>query len=221
MRKHTIQAGLISAAATFAVFANAAVFALPAKGGPVHSPEPVTPIPNSAPTGGSDTTSGTGDDTTSKQPPVPGPTGDQHRLAAPQLQTCQGRATAITAIMKRIDTRTQNQFTLFGTVAANVESFYTSSGKAVSNYDQLVAAIATAKGQAQTDLTTLQTASTIDCSGSDPKGQVTAFQSDLKTEMTDLQSYRSAIKDLIKAVAAANGVTVSSSSQTSATGGQQ
>lgn len=145
------------------------------------------------------------------------------RLAAAQLRSCQNRENAINNILNRISTREQNQLTLFGTIATRVENFYTSKGNAVSNYDQLVAAIDNAKSQAQTDLSAMQSNNTFSCSSRDPKGIVTVFQGYLKTEIADLQNYRTAVKNLIVAVAKANGVAVSDSSQsnTSTQGGQQ
>jgi len=226
MRKHIIlKAGLVSAAAAFIVVGNAAVFALPVNR-PVHSPLPVTTVPPTNPTG---TSSGSGSGgtssggTTSPQPATaPGQTSGQSPLTAPQQRACQNRANAINTIMGRIDTRTQNQITLFGTIATRVENFYTSKSKTVSNYDQLTAAITAAKTQAETDLTTMQSSGTIDCSGSNPKGTVTAFQGSLKTATADLKNYRTAVKNLITAVATANGVTVSNSSNAAnSQGGQQ
>lgn len=146
----------------------------------------------------------------------------QAHLAAAQLKACQNRQSAINTIISHIDTRAQNQLTLFTTIATRVESFYTSKGKTVSNYDQLLSAISAAKNQAETDLSAMQSNSNFSCSSNDPKGMVSLFQNSLKTEITDLQNYRTAVKNLIVAVASANGVTVSSSNQSSSTqGGQQ
>lgn len=213
MRKRTIQIGFIGIAAGL-VLGNATVFALPIKQ-PIHSPTPVTTVPVPSDSGGSGS-SGTGTPASPQPTPKPVPVTGQPSLTTPQQQTCQSRATAINAIMSRADTRTQNQITLFGIIATRVENFYTSKSKTVTSYDQLIAAIASAKTQATADLTAMQAASTIDCNGSDPKGTVTTFQTDLKTASTDLQKYRSAVESLITAVASANGVTVSASQ-----GGQQ
>ncbi len=147
------------------------------------------------------------------------PTTGQTHLAAAKLRACQNREAAINNIMSRIDTRAQNQLTLFGTIAARVENFYTSKSKSISNYDQLLAAITLAKSQAETDLSTMEANSSFSCTANNPKGMVTAFQGYLKTEINDLQSYRTSVKNLIVAVAQANGVTVSD--QSNAQGGQQ
>lgn len=133
-------------------------------------------------------------------------------LEAAKLTACQNRETAIKSIITRIDTRAQNQLNLFSTIANRVETYYVSSGKTVSNYDQLTTAITTAKASAQTDLLAMQTNSSFSCSSSNPHGIVSAFQADLKTEINDLHSYRTTVKNLIVAVAKAHNVTVNDSS---------
>lgn len=209
MRKHVNRLGFIGSTLALVIVSGSGVFALPAQAS-VHAQSSVN---NTTPASTDTTTTGTGS--------TAGQSDGQARLDAAKLRVCQNRETAINNIMSRINTRAQNQLTLFGTIATRVEGFYTSKGKTVSNYDQLVAAIATAKTQATTDLNTLQSNSTFSCSSSDPKGMVTAFQGYLKTEITDLQNYRTAVKNLIVAVASANGETVSNSSQSTTTGGGQ
>lgn len=204
MRIHINKLGLASSVLALAVVSGSAVFALPPQA-QVHAQTTTnTSSENATNPGSSQMANG------------------QSHLTAGRLTACKNRETTIRNRMNRIDTRAQNQLTLFGTIATRVENFYTSKGKTVSNYSQLVSAIATAKTQAETDLTTLQTNSTFSCSANDPKGMVTAFQGYLKTEITDLQNYRTAVKNLIVAVASANGVTVSGANQSSASqGGQQ
>lgn len=215
MPKHFKKLGLLSSTLALVVVSGSAVFALPAQAS-VHAQSTDT-------TSTSTTTDTTGSSAASShQPTTTGQANGATHLAAAQLKACQNRESAINNIMQRIDTRGQNQLTLFGTIANRVEGFYTSKGKTVSNYDQLVAAIDTAKTQATTDLSTLQSNSSFSCSSSNPKGMVTAFQGYLKTEITDLQNYRTAVKNLIVAVASANGVTVSGANQSSSSqGGQQ
>ncbi len=143
----------------------------------------------------------------------------QTHLAAAQLRACQNRQNAVTNIINRINTRTQNQLTLFSTIALRVETFYTTKSKTVSNYNQLVANIASAKTQANSDLAIMKNNSSFNCSSVNPKGMVEAFQGYLKASIADLQNFRTAVKNLIVAVATANGVSVSGSTQTSNTQG--
>ncbi len=210
MRKHIHKFGLVGTVLTFALVSGSTVLALPPQAS-AHAQ-----ANNTAITSGTPST----DSTNPHQPTATGQASGKAHLAAGQLKACQNREAAITNIMTRIDTRAQNQLTLFGTIATRLETFYTTKGKTVSNYNQLLAAIASAKAQAETDFGTLQTNSNFTCSSTDPKGMVTAFQSYLKMEISDLQNYRTAVKNLIVAVATANGVTVSSSNQSSTQGGQ-
>lgn len=145
----------------------------------------------------------------------------QARIDAARLRACQNRQHAINTIMTRIDTRAQNQITLFGTISTRVENFYVQKGKTVSNYDQLVAAVVAAKTQANNDFSTTQNSGSFSCTVSSPKGTVTAFQSYLKQEISDLQSYRTAVKNLIVGVAKAQGITLSSTSQSTGQEGGQ
>lgn len=146
----------------------------------------------------------------------------QQHMTNGQLKACQNRQAAISNIISRIDTRSQNQLNLFTTIATRVENFYSTKSKNVSNYSQLVSAINSAKTLAQNNLSSLQTSSSFTCSNPNPKGMVIAFQGYLKTEISDLQNYRMTVKNLIVAIAQANNVKLSNTnvSQTS-TGGKQ
>ena len=192
MRKIT-RSGFISGLA-LAVLAGSTVFALP----PQASTHAQTVGNN---TSGSNT-----------MPPAASQKG-----AAGKLKACDNRKVAVTNIMNRIDTRTTNQLKLFDTIASRVEAFYTKSGKTVSNYQTLVGDITTAETAAQNDLSTLKDNSTFTCTG-DPHGMVTAFQGYLKTAISDMKNVKTAVKNLIVAVAQANGVNVSSSSSSNTSG---
>lgn|SRR5487761_1534567 len=215
MRQYTRKIGMFSTAFALVFVSSSTVLALPAQA-TAHAQGNTntnTSTGATAATSQQPTTSGQGSSQANGQ------ANGQAHLATAQLKACQNRENAINNIMTRIDTRAQNQITLFGTIATRVEAFYTKQGKTVSNYDQLVAAVNTAEAQANTDFGTVKTNSTFSCSASDPKGMVTAFQGYLKTEISDLQNYRTAVKNLIVAVASANGVTVSNSNQSSASTG--
>lgn len=195
MQKHFRKISLVGTVFALAFAGTSSVMALPAQAN-VHAQA-------------SGTATSTGVDQTTT-----GSTNGQAHLTAARLRACQNRETAINNIMTRIDTRGQNQLTLFGTIATRVENFYTQKGKTLSNYDQLVATVNDAAMKANTDLSTLKTNSTFSCSANDPKGMVTAFQGYLKTEISDLQGYRTAVKNLIVGVAKAQGVTLSATNST-------
>lgn len=149
------------------------------------------------------------------------------RLAAAQLKACQNRQSAINNILARIADRGQKQLDLFSGIATKVEGFYTKGGKTLSNYDSLVAAVNTQKTTAQAAVDAIKSNSSgFSCDGNDPKGFVTAFQDSLKSEISALQAYRTAVKNLIVEVESVQGATSSSSagsnssSQTTSGGSQ-
>ncbi len=197
--------GLPGAVLVLVLGAGSAVFALPVQAS--------THVPSSPGTGVNTTNTNVTSNTATGQ------VNAQVHLAAAQLKACQNRENAINTIMTRIDDRAQNQIALFTTIATRVEGFYTAQGKTLSNYSQLVAAVNSAKTQAEADFGTMQSTGSFSCTMNNPKGIVDAFQGYLKTEISDLQNYRTAIKNLIVGVASANGVTLSSGNTNQ--GGQQ
>jgi len=148
-------------------------------------------------------------------------TNGQTRLAAAQLKVCQRRETVITNIMTRIASRGQKQLTLFSTIASRTETFYTDKGKTLSNYDALVADVNAKQAAAQTAVTAASSASSgFSCDGSDPKGFVSLFKDGLKSEISALQDYRTAVKNLIVGVKSVQGSTTSSANQNNGGGNQ-
>lgn len=206
MRKHFHKLGLLSIVLAVAVVSGSTVLALPSQAN-AHAQ-----VSSSTST----TNRGQGSNQAAN-----GQANGQTHLAAAQLKACQNREASITNIITRIVTRSQNQLTLFSTIAARVEGFYNSKSKTVSNYNQLVVAVASAKVQVESDFGAMKNNSTFNCSFNNPKGIVTAFQGYLKAEITALQTYRTTVKDLIVAVASANGVNVSTSNQSSSSHGGQ
>ena len=208
MQKHITRFGLMCSVFAFALIGGSVAFALP----PQASAHAQTTGPGY---------SGTNNPSGNTVQASNGKANGQLHLAAAQLKACQNRENAINNIMSRIDTRAQNQISLFSTIATRVENFYTQQGKALSNYSQLVAAVNAAQTQAENDFSTLKSTSNFSCSISNPKGMVTAFQSYLKTEISVLQNYRTTVKNLIVGVASANGVNLSSSNQSGSSAGGQ
>ncbi len=133
--------------------------------------------------------------------------------AQAKLRICSERQAAVTRIMSNITTRVNNQLKLFGQIATNVENFYNSSNskQTLTNYTQLVQDVNQAKLQALNDEVTLSSNDSFSCSLAHPRAMVTTFQGYLKTEIKDLQNYRVSVKNLIVAVAKANGLTIKNS----------
>ena len=214
MKKHLKKIGIVAAVLALAAIVSSSALALP--------PQASAHAQSAAATShGSQAASHA--PSTANQNANNGQANGQAHLAAAQLKACQNRENAVNTIMSRIDTRAENQINLFSTIANRVENFYTKQGKTLSNYNQLVSAVNTAKDKAESDFATVKSVGTFSCSANNPKGIVTAFQGYLKTEISDLQNFRTSVKNLIVGVASANGTTVSTSSQsqTSSTQGGQ
>lgn len=154
------------------------------------------------------------------------------KAAAGQLKACQNRQAAIVAIEGRVVARGQNQLNLFTTIAQRVEAFAAAKQVKVSDYSQQLATLTADQTKASNDLAAMKTNANFDCTSPDPKAIVNAFQTYLKQEISDLQTYRTDVKNLIVAVktslsqsspAAATSPTTSSTAKpsTTSTGGKQ
>lgn len=218
MRKYIHKLGLVGTVLSFAFVGGSTVLALPSQA-TAHA-QTGTTTTSSASTGSGEASSHQPTQATDAQAK------GQAHLAAAQLKSCQNREKAITNIMTRIADRGQKQLTLFGTIATRTETFYTSKGKTLSNYDALVADVNAKATAAQTALSSVSSSSSgFSCDNSDPKGFVASFQSSLKSEIAVLQAYRTSVKNLIVGVKSVQGTSTSSADTTTttspATGGNQ
>lgn len=135
-----------------------------------------------------------------------------------KLKACENRQKAINNIINRIDERTQNQFSLFVTIASRVEGFAQKSGKKINNYSTILNQFNSELNSAHLSIMALTNHSTFTCNSSSPKAMVIAFQGYLKLSISDLKNLKTAVKNLIVAVAQANGVKVNPN--TSSNGGK-
>lgn len=141
------------------------------------------------------------------------------KLTEAKLKVCQNKEAAIQKRDDQLTKMAENMLTKFDSIAARVETYYTSkvvpSGKTVTNYDALVAEIATKKSAVQTALDKASTdAAAFSCTGNDPKGQLTQFRTDMQAVKQSLKDYRTAIKNLIVAIRSITGETESTSNST-------
>lgn len=134
----------------------------------------------------------------------------QTRLADAKLKACQNREKAITNIMARLSDRGQKHVDLFSAIAERTEVFYTRKGKALANYDTLVADVAAKKTAAQAAVDTVKSTSTeFTCDGDNPKGVAATFKENLKVEFEALKAYKTSVKNLIIGVKSVQGTTSS------------
>jgi len=143
------------------------------------------------------------------------------RLAENKLKLCQKREVAIDHILTRIGDRGQKQIDLFSTIATRVETFYTTKGKVLTNYNALVADVSANKIAAQTAVDAVKSETvTFKCDGTDPKGAVSSFKVALKAEIAALKAYKTSVRNLIVGVKSVQGTTTSTIHKTT-TPGQQ
>jgi hypothetical protein len=131
------------------------------------------------------------------------------RLDGRRLRTCENHQATIKAILTRAANRGENRITLFTNITAKVGAFYTSKGKVLATYDQLVADVATKKAAAQAAVAVVKAAANSDftCSSDNPKAQVAVFRADVKAEIAALKEYRTAVKNLIVGVKSVQATT--------------
>jgi hypothetical protein len=140
------------------------------------------------------------------------------KQTAKQQKRCEKRQTKVNAIRTRIADRGQKQVDLFSTIATRVETFYTTKGKTVSNYDQLVADVTAKHDAAVAALTNIKTTPVaLKCDGTDANGAAASFKDALKTEIQALKEYKTAVKNLIVGVKSVQ----SDAAAQSSTGGDQ
>jgi len=120
------------------------------------------------------------------------------RLGNASLRVCERRQTKINAIMDRSNARAKRQIALFTTIADRTKAFYVQKGHTLANYDELVAAVDSAKVKAEADLAALPT--DFACDSPDPKGTASSFKEGMKQEITDLKALKTAVKNLIVGV---------------------
>jgi vacuolar-type H+-ATPase subunit I/STV1 len=132
----------------------------------------------------------------------------REKLSAAKLKLCEARQANITNRTARIADRGAKQLTLFTTIAERVQAFYTSKGKTLANYDELVAAVASKKAAAQSAVDSIAgSTTTLNCNEGNPKQVIDSFKSDLQLRHTALIEYKTAVKNLIVGVKSVNSTT--------------
>jgi len=139
--------------------------------------------------------------------------------AKAQAKKCETRQKVVNKITARIADRAQKQLTLFSNIADKVEAFYTKSGKTLTNYNDLVTAVNTAKANAQQTVDTIKTTTiALKCDGTDPNGAGASFKDELKNEIHALKDLRTAVKNLTVGVKSVQSTGQSDTSSNSAGG---
>lgn len=121
---------------------------------------------------------------------------------ANKMRLCQKHEGLVRNTASRIADRAQKHLDLFTTIATRTETFYTTKGKTLANYDALVADVNAKKAAAQTAVDALKTeAPNVTC---DDTGVISAsaatFKADAKTTIGLLKEYKTSVKNLIVGV---------------------
>jgi hypothetical protein len=157
--------------------------------------------PAATPTGG--TTS-----ETNAKPTTEHATVTQPKLDQAKVRVCQNHEKFINDALSRVANRGQSRLDLFTTIATRVETFYMNKGKALSNYDALVADVNTKKASAQAAVDAVKaTSGSFSCDVAAPKGSISSFKDAWKTEVSALEAYRTAVKNLIVGVKSVQSTT--------------
>lgn len=118
--------------------------------------------------------------------------------------SCQARLNNIKTRSENLTSFTNRVIETFDKISLRVQEYYTTKiapTNKIANYATLVSDIAAQKLISQTVLVKAQTLTTdFDCQNDDPKVLVRDFNEQMKLVKNSLASYRSSIKNLIKAV---------------------
>jgi len=182
---------------------SASVFALPSHSGQVNSDNTLTPSMSTNNQAQSHSHGGVNNSSDKSG------NGSAH-AAQGKLRACLNRENAIRTIISRINLRLKNQLGLFTVIAGRVEVFYSKRGETVSNYSQLLANIKLTYTVAKNQYSSLQSVTDFSCQTSHPHAMVVNFRNHLKTTIADLKAYKTAVKNLIVAVANAYHVSLTS-----------
>ncbi len=130
------------------------------------------------------------------------------RLDSTKKQKCQQAEAKIGQHTSNFTVHIQRQLQVFENISQKVRDFATKKNLTVAQEQALLAQIQAAKDKVVATLSTLKTdSSSFRCDGTNPKGTLKSFQTGAALARSDLKAYRDSVRELIKAVRAANGET--------------
>lgn len=130
---------------------------------------------------------------------------EKQKLSATNLEICNSRKDSIDRRVARISERTEKQLALFNGISERAQTFYTSRGDVLENYDTLTADVTAKKDAATVAVATLIAQKDVfDCEADDPKGTIATYKSILNDAIAALREYRTSIKDLIVGIKSVN-----------------
>jgi len=136
----------------------------------------------------------------------PRPSPSPRSSAALNPKSCEARESSIKTRMSNLDRMANKMLEKFDSIASRVKTYYLASGKTVSNYDALVASVATKRSAVDTALAAARAdVDTFNCDVQNPRSHMTKYLEHMKTVKAALKDYRTAIKNLIVAVRSVTG----------------
>lgn len=133
------------------------------------------------------------------------------KLESKKLEVCKKKQDVMKNTMIRMGDRASKHIAWLDSVFTKVKTFYSEKGLVVSNYDELVSNVETARTAAvssQTQLSQYQTE--FNCEGDDPKAVIEDFKTQHQSQVDAIKAYKESLKTLvtaIKAVAPKDNVT--------------
>jgi len=127
----------------------------------------------------------------------------RQKLDDKKKQICEKQQSSINTVMDNMDKRRQNAFEHISKVSDAVQAFYVKKQLHVDNYNDLIAAIATAKAAADSAMKGQLSVPQLDCTSDHPRVDVQTFKDKRKASINANGAYRDAVKNLITAVKAA------------------
>jgi len=114
---------------------------------------------------------------------------------------CSSRSTIINNLMARIIDRGSKQLAVLDKTYSELRDYYETSGAAITDYGTKIDSITTKQTEAQVSVQSLtQYGSSLDCSGSDPKGQLNVFLETTQIEYDKLKIYKDAVSELLSSI---------------------
>lgn len=125
----------------------------------------------------------------------------QTRLTERRLEACKKREERIGEIISKISEQGKRQLELFDKIADRTQAFYEAAGNTLDTYDELVAAVDSARSNAESAVIDVEAAgATFECDGTDPIGTAEAIKTNLRLRIESLKAYRTSVKNLIVGV---------------------
>lgn len=130
------------------------------------------------------------------------------RSAAEVKQQCEARKQGLQTKFEHIVANSQRLQTKIDSILNKAQTFQQANNLQVADYDTLLASAQSAQAASAASINALaEVKPSLDCNNTSVAGDVATFKAAANTARDNLKAYRSAVKDLLKALAAAKPAT--------------